>query len=74
MDEAITAELRKDAWDPESMFERYNEDVKKSGITENLSRNIVNLEYDDIPPKIIELTRFAILDSLGCMLSGRGVE
>jgi 2-methylcitrate dehydratase PrpD len=44
--------------------------LPKSGVTENLSRNIVKLEYGDMPSKIIELTKSIFLDALGCMLAG----
>ena len=42
----------------------------KSGVTRDLVKNVVRLEYGDIPSEIIELAKGGILDALGCMLAG----
>lgn len=42
----------------------------KSGVTSDLVKNVVGLEYGDIPRKIIDLAKAGILDALGCMLAG----
>jgi len=42
----------------------------KSGITRDLARNVVRLEYGDIPSDVVCIAKTAFLDATGCMLTG----
>ncbi len=44
--------------------------VPRTGITRELARNVVRLEYGDIPPELVDATKTAILEALGCMVAG----
>jgi 2-methylcitrate dehydratase PrpD len=39
-------------------------------IVERLVRNVLDTEYEDIPEDTVEMTKLAILDTVGCMIAG----
>lgn len=39
-------------------------------IIERLVRNVIETEYEDLPKETIEITKLAILDTIGCMIAG----
>ena len=39
-----------------------------------LAKNVVNISYDDIPEEVVESTKKSILDTLGVLVAGSGLE
>ena len=39
-----------------------------------LAKNVVNIRYDDIPGEVVESTKKSILDTLGVLVAGSGLE
>lgn len=44
------------------------------GATRALARHITTLEYDDLPPELVRLTKLCILDTLGVMIGATGLS
>jgi len=44
--------------------------VPRTGITTELAKNVVRLEFGDIPTELIDLTKMAVLEAAGCMVAG----
>jgi 2-methylcitrate dehydratase PrpD len=42
----------------------------KWGLTNSSSRNALKTEYADLPQGDIDITKLAILDTIGCMIAG----
>ena len=39
-----------------------------------LAKNVVNINYDDIPEEVVKSTKKSILDTLGVLVTGSGLE
>ena len=48
--------------------------MREPTISEQLSREIAQLQFDRIPANIIDVAKLHILDSLGCLLAGSRLE
>lgn len=53
---------------------RYRELVReyepKAGVTRELAERVVEMEYGDIPLEVIHLAKMAVLEGVGCMITG----